>query len=138
MICDTSGLIAAMVSGQPEHDESLDAMNRADSLILSPFSLSEVDFLVTARHGVRTAQRILKHLAAPEFELAAISHSDMAQALDVMATYEDLDIGLTDASLVVLAKRYNTNEILTLDQRRFRAMRSLSGRPFKIFPYDAD
>lgn len=34
-----------------------------------------------------------------------------------------VDVGLADASLVVLAERYGVAEVLTLDERHFRAMR---------------
>jgi len=37
-----------------------------------------------------------------------------------------------------MAKRYKTHDILTLDQRHFRVVRSLSGRPFRLFPFDTE
>ena len=138
MICNTSGLITGLVAGQRVHEECLAAINAADSLVLSPLSLCEIDYLVARRHGDRASRQVLQRLAEPEYELAPFDRDDMASALDVMKTYEDLNVGLTDASLVVLAKRYKTNEILTLDQRHFRAMRGLDGHHFKLLPYDAD
>ncbi len=49
-----------------------------------------------------------------------------------------LGIGLADASVVVLAERYGTYDILTLDERHFRAMRPLTGRrSFRLLPADA-
>jgi len=38
---------------------------------------------------------------------------------------------------VVLANRYGVRDILTLDERHFRAMRGMDGRPFRILPSDA-
>jgi predicted nucleic acid-binding protein len=49
----------------------------------------------------------------------------------------DLGIGLTDASLVVLADRYRTNRILTLNERPFRALEPLGGGSFELLPADA-
>jgi predicted nucleic acid-binding protein len=46
-------------------------------------------------------------------------------------------VGLTDASLVVLAGRYATQDVLTLDERHFRALRDRKGRPFRVLPADA-
>ena len=52
--------------------------------------------------------------------------------------WSELDLGLTDASLVVLAERYETLDIATVDHRHFRAVRSLDGgRPFRLLPTDA-
>jgi hypothetical protein len=47
------------------------------------------------------------------------------------------DIGLTDASLVVIAARYRTSTILTLDERHFRAIRPLDGNAFTLLPTDS-
>jgi predicted nucleic acid-binding protein len=107
-------------------------------LIVPPLVLCELDYLVTRRHGNNVADRLLARLAEPEYEIACFTAADLLAAIDVMRTYKDLEIGLTDASLVILARRYKTNEILTLDQRHFRVMRGLDGRHFKLFPYDAD
>lgn len=106
--------------------------------MVSPLVLCEVDYLATARHGSAASQRILTELTHPEYEIASFTSADLLSALDVMKAYADLEIGLTDASLVVLAKRYQTDEILTLDQRHFRAMRGLGGRHFRLLPFDAN
>ena len=47
---------------------------------------------------------------------------------------EDLSIGLADASLVVLATRYDVTDLLTLDERHFRAIWGPHGRPFRLLP----
>ena len=61
---------------------------------------------------------------------------DMAAAANVVAAYADLGIGLADASLVVLAGRFETNRILTLDERHFRTLRTPAGEPFTLLPAD--
>lgn len=138
MICDTGGLLNGLIAGQKLHVECLEAINGAPNLVLSPLVLRELDYLVTTRHGGAASARLLNRLTEPEYELATFGDRDLASAIEVMTTYRDLDLGLTDASLVVLAKRYETHDILTLDQRHFRVVRSLDGRPFRLFPYDAD
>ena len=120
------------------HEECLDAINHADQLVLSPLALCEIDHLVATRQGSNAAAQMLSRLAEPEYEIASFTTVDLSAAIDVMRTYEDLSISLTDASMVILAKRYKTNEILTLDQRHFRAMRGLDGRHFRLLPFDID
>lgn len=138
MICDTSGLLSALLADQPHHELCLSALNEAEILVVPQLTLCEIDYLATTRHGRRASASILAELTQPEYELVEIRKEDLAIALDVMRTYEDLNVGLTDASLVVLAKRYKTNEILTLDQRHFRAMRGLDGRHFRLLPFDME
>jgi predicted nucleic acid-binding protein len=55
----------------------------------------------------------------------------------VRAQYSALDLDLTDAVNVALAAAYDTDVILTLDRRDFRAVRPLSHhKAFKILPDD--
>ncbi len=138
MICDTGGIISGLIANQPHQEECLAAINGADRLIVPPLVLCELDYIVTKRHGDNVAGRVLARLAEPEYEIASFTTADLLAAIDVMRTYKDLNIGLTDASLVVLAKRYKTDEILTLDQRHFRVMRGLDGRHFRLLPFDID
>jgi uncharacterized protein len=61
----------------------------------------------------------------------------MAEARRIIGQYADFRIGLADASNVVLANRHDTLDVLTLDERRVRALRGPGGRPFRILPADA-
>lgn len=66
-----------------------------------------------------------------------LDHGDVAVASGICERYEDMNIGVTDASLVVIASNYNTTRLLTLDQRHFRAIRPLWGASaFHLHPYD--
>jgi predicted nucleic acid-binding protein len=68
---------------------------------------------------------------------AGFSRADVAQAAGVVERYSDLRIGLAAASILVLAARYGTTRVLTLDERHFRAMRPLHADAFTILPADA-
>ena len=54
----------------------------------------------------------------------------------MLASHSDLMIGLADASVVVLAARYGTNRVLTLDERHFRVLRTPGGEYFTLLPAD--
>ncbi len=41
---------------------------------------------------------------------------------------------MADASIVVLAERFKSNRVLTLDHRHFRVLRTVGGRPFQLLP----
>lgn len=53
-----------------------------------------------------------------------------------MDRYAALELGLADASVVVLAGRTGCRDLLTLDQRHFRAVVAPDGRPFRLLPAD--
>ncbi|MDQ3361615.1 MAG: VapC toxin family PIN domain ribonuclease, partial [Actinomycetota bacterium] len=48
--------------------------------------------------------------------------------------YGDLELGLADVSLIVLARRYGTRRIVTFDERAFRTVEPLQGGSFTVLP----
>jgi predicted nucleic acid-binding protein len=137
ILLDTSGLYAALYPGQPQHGVTIEILTgEVTPLAISPFVLAELDYLVASRRGVEKELKLLNELSGGAYELAAFDIDDVRTATSVISRYRDLGIGLTDASLVVLADRYRTERILTLDERHFRALRSLRGRPFELLPAD--
>jgi uncharacterized protein len=138
IICDTSGLVAAYAAGD-RHSQRVQEILRADPgpLVLSPFVLAELDYLVHARAGVGSELNVLDDVAAGVYTLADFSPADVGRAAAIVARYQQMHIGLADASLVVLAARYETTRLLTLDERRFRAIRPGYGDAFTILPADS-
>ncbi len=47
------------------------------------------------------------------------------------------DVGLAEASNVVLARRHDARDILTLDERHFRVLRGPRELPFRVLPADS-
>ena len=137
IVADTSGLIAFFNRGDAAHREVAACVAAATTpLIISPFVLAELDSLVLSRWGVDHEQAVLRAVR-DSCELATFGSDDLTEAMAVIARFEDHDIGLADASIVVLAMRFRTNRLLTLDRRHFRVIRSLDEKPFVLLPDDA-
>ncbi len=135
-MADTSALIAFYSESGTEHDDVSAWLAAHDEpIVVSPFVVAELDYLVATRKGVDAELAVLAELAGGAYELAAMTAADMTQASEVIARYRDLGIGITDASLVVLAARYETDTILTLDRRHFGVLRSLAGEALHIVPH---
>lgn len=138
IVADTSGLHSAFDESQPQHAAAcafLDA--ERGPLVLSPFVLAELDYLTTRDAGVVAELALLDELSSGGYLIASFDVQDLVSARRVIARSRDLRIGLTDASLVVLADRYRTNRIFTLDERHFRALEPLEGGSFELLPADA-
>ena len=73
----------------------------------------------------------------PFDQLELFSAEDIGHARRIMERYADVRIGLADASVVVLANRHRTLELLCTDERHFRALRGQGGQPFRLLPFDA-
>jgi hypothetical protein len=71
------------------------------------------------------------------YRLETFDAGDIESAERLIGRYRELEIGLADASLVVLANRYGVRDLLTLDERHFRTLRGPGGRPFRLLPADA-
>lgn len=137
ILLDTSGLLAAIDASQTDH-RAASAVLRATSAprSLSPFVLAELDHLLTTRVSELAAKRLLREVAHGAYQLEAFGADDVAAAVAVLDRFPGIELGLADASLVVLADRYGTRDVLTLDERHFRTLRDARGRAFQILPAD--
>lgn len=138
ILLDTSGLLAALDASQRTHHGALEALRAAPPpWVLSPFILAELDYLLATRVGQAAERALLFEVGRGVYRTEAFEADDIAAAERVIGRYAALEIGLADASLVVLAHRYGVRDILTLDERHFRALRGPGGRPFRLLPADA-
>ena len=111
-------------------------MEAEDRRILSPFVAAELDYLISTRFGPPAARAFLSQVASGVYQLATFSGADVREALEVTESYADLNPGLAHPSLVVLARRLNCVNLLTLDQCHFRVLSGPDNRPFHILPAD--
>ncbi len=135
LICDTSGLIA-FFDASDAHHAAVQAVVEADigPFIVSPYVLAELDYLLATRRGVQAELAVLAELASGAWELPGCDAAAVRRAHELVDRYQDQNIGLADASLVVLAAHFGTNRMLTLDRRHFRVIRTLAGKPFTLLP----
>ncbi len=138
ILLDTSGLLAAIDGKQRHHAAAARSLKAARApLLLSPFVLAELDYLLATRTGLHAALALLDEVARGAYQLATFSADDVAAASKVIERYRSLELGLADASIVVLAERYGITDVLTLDERHFRAITLATGEAFRILPLDA-
>ena len=135
IIADTSGLIAFFSESGPQHEAVVAWVDAHDPVMVgSPYVLAEVDYLVATRKGVDAELAVLAELSGGAYELAGMDGPAVAAARRVVERYRDLGVGLADASIAVLAQRYRTRTVLTLDRKHFSVMRPLDGGTFRIVP----
>jgi uncharacterized protein len=135
VIVDTSALLAFFDSSEPDHAAVSRAITGAtEPLVVSPYVLAELDYLVATRLGVTAEFAVLRELAGGAWDLAAIGTGDLAGIEAIIGRYADQRIGVADASNVVLAERHGTTTIITLDRRHFDVLRRLDGGRFTVLP----
>jgi hypothetical protein len=137
ILLDTSGLLSAIDESQRHHATCAAALAAASPpLLLSPFVLAELDYLLARNVGSTAQLSLLDEVARGAYQLEPFGPADVAAANTVLGRYPKLDLGLADASLVVLAARHRTRDVLTLDERRFRTVRTHDRKRFRILPAD--
>lgn len=137
IVLDTSFLYALLDRRDRRHPQAVAWIPTVeDELVTSPLVVAEVDYLV-GRAGRAGSSAWRREVASGSFSIdwwPAIVDT----MVDVADRYADLGTGLTDASLVALAERFETVSIATFDERHFRAIRPLTREPsFTLLPLDA-
>ena len=141
VIADTSGLLALFNRSEPEHFAVRRAADSASTLVASPLALTEVHQVAGIRGDRKTADRIVElladRIASTRLVLGQVDAERLRAAVHIRSTYAGLNLDIVDAMCVVLAAEFDTNAILTLDRRDFRALRPLGGSPaFRLLPDD--
>jgi uncharacterized protein len=135
VIVDSSALLAYFDTDEPDHGAVSRIIDGAtEPLVVSPYVVAELDYLVTTRLGVSVELRVLRELASGAWDLPAFGIEDVMAAGAVIQRHTDQRLGMADASNVVLAGRYATRSIVTLDHRHFDVVRPVSGGRFRILP----
>jgi predicted nucleic acid-binding protein len=135
VIVDTSALLAYFDASEPDHPAVSEALEEASGLlIVSPYVVAELDYLLATRHGIDAEMAVLDELAGGAWELAQVGLEELVRARSIISTYRDRFVGVADASNVVLAARYGTRTIATLDRRHFSVLRPIDGSAFDLVP----
>jgi uncharacterized protein len=141
LVVDTSAILASLDEAYAEHEAVATALaSAAGPLVVSAMVVAEADYMLYTRLGAAAARQFAADVAAEAYELPEWTSAEHAAALDVInRNSDDSDyIGIADAANVVLADRYRTTRLLTLDQRHFRRLRPLWGADyFTLLPYDS-
>jgi predicted nucleic acid-binding protein len=136
LVIDAAPLVALADEREPRRDEILEILRAERGSLFIPAPVTaEIDYLLDRRFGAPARRAFLEDLAARRYESPGLEAADY-QALELDRQYADLDLGLADLSVAVLAGRLGTRRILTFDQRHFRALRPIQGGAFTLLPAD--
>jgi len=138
IVLDTSVIYALLDARDRRHPEAVAWYEDLDEdLVTTPLVLAEVDHLAISRAGARAVRAFRADVRAGAYAVDWWSGA-AEESTEIADTYEELGLGLTDASLVALAGRVGTSDVATFDERHFRAVRPLAGSDaFRLLPRDA-
>ena len=136
LICDTGALLDYIVKGARDHQRFRDAIDRARTRYVPGLVLAEVDYFL---RDVRSAMHVFMHdLARGAFTYAPPPLDQLTRAMEIDQRYEDLGLGLVDASVVALAEALGIRRLATRDLRHFAAVRLRDGSAFELLVHPSD
>jgi predicted nucleic acid-binding protein len=137
LIVDAGALYAQANRRDPEHEAVANVLRSETGLLVtSELAVAEADYLILTRLGLEVELAFLRDLAEGTFAPVCLNREELGVALGVARRYRALRLGLADCSLVVLAQRYRTLRLATLNRRDFRAVTPLQGGAFVLLPED--
>jgi len=137
LIIDAGGLYAQADRADPAHEAVIEVLKEERGpLVTSGIAAAEADYLILSRLGIDTELAFLDDLAEGTFILEGLTRDEIGVARGLARRYRDLELGLADVSLIVLARRYGTRRIVTFDERAFRTVEPLQGGSFTVLPAD--
>jgi predicted nucleic acid-binding protein len=137
LIADSGALYALYDADDQHHLRVLSVLETYRGPIVVPTAiLAELDYLLREFLNIEAELDFLESLQNGAFLLEPFTTADLERCRELLAKYRDLDLGLADTAVVATAERLETDRILTVDERHFRAIVSKKGRPFSLYPAD--
>jgi hypothetical protein len=139
LVCDTGGIYALYDADDANHDAVKAVVEGEPGPLFVPMVLlAEIDYLLSQRLGVDATLDFLASLASKAFTLVEPTSDDLIRCRELIRQYDDLPLGLADASVIAAAERLRLRRILTLDRRHFRIVKSSVFDHFILLPADTN
>jgi predicted nucleic acid-binding protein len=91
-------------------------------LLLPAVVVPEVDHLLGARLGREARRLFYRGLVEASFLLVELSQDRIARVDEIDRQFADLDLGLVDVAVVVLAESLGVPRVATTDRRHFEPL----------------
>ena len=132
-IVDAGPLYAVADEDDEDHISARAALERGDLRVVIPaLVIAEATYFVGRRLGAAAEARFIAGLG--EMDVEAPTTEDFARMAELVAQYSEFPLGGTDASIVALAERLDTDVVVTLDRRHFGAVTPRHCQAFTILP----
>jgi uncharacterized protein len=135
ILADAGPLIAAANDADKHHVACARFVEaNADQLLVPSLVVTEVCYLLGRYGGAEVQARFLDSLADGPLTLVELTAQDLRRAAQLVRTYHDLPLDVSDASVVAVAERLNISSVLTLDIADFSVVRPKHLDAFELLP----
>lgn len=135
VLIDTSAFLHFFDGDAQQHGVITDLIEaEREALVISPFVLAELDYLITRRFSAHHARQAMQELVGGAYHLVDVGWEEVQRTLRLIDRYADRRLGLTDASLLEIADRLQISTLFTFDRRDFDGLVRSDGTPLTILP----
>ncbi len=135
LIVDAGPLYAAAASRDVNHARAVELLRKAPRPVLVPaLVVTEVAYLLADRIGPHAELAFARSIAAGELVVEPVLDTEWPRVEELVEQYEDLPLGIADASLVALAERHGAGAIATFDHRHFATVKPRHVNAFDLLP----
>jgi predicted nucleic acid-binding protein len=135
LVLDTGPILALLDAGDPDHERCVSMIETVDEDLVVPAPvLVEADYWTLKLLGNDAWESFLEDLSLGAYRLDHLNEDDVRRAADLEREYSQLDLGLVDASVIVLSERLGESKVATLDRRDFSVVRPRHCERLELLP----
>ena len=124
LIVDTGPLVAIADQDDRDYQTCLDLLATATGpLITTELVIAEPGYLLNRELGPKAELALVEMIQDGTLTIEPLGSPDWTRVAELLDRYEDVPLGVTDASLIAIAERLSAVEVATLDRRHFRVVR---------------
>lgn len=134
ILVDAGPLVAAADANDANYGICVRYFATAPRPLIIPASvIPEVCYLLARDLGSRAEAAFLRSFP-DELTLENVTAADIRRAADLVEQYDDLPLGMVDASVVAIGERLGLRTVATLDRRHFSVVRPRHLPAFDLVP----
>lgn len=134
LLVDTNVLFAAADRSTAEHSQCAALLDERTEIAITAPVATECAWMMESRLGPRAEAAFVESIAAAEIAILDLTREDWSRCAALVHEYQDLGLGLVDASVVAVAERLALTTIATLNHRDFAVVRPTHCDAFELIP----
>ena len=134
LVTDASVVYAALNRDERHHQACAELLASGLPVALPAPAVTETTMLGRSRGRPRAVDALLRSVVDGSIGIVDLEVADYLRARLLVSQYIDLGLSFPDASVVVVAERFEETTIATLDHRRFSVVKPLHCGRFTLVP----
>lgn len=127
--------MAALDAADPDHERCARLLTEAtEDLVVPVLVLAELDYWCSRRLPGEAWRIFLDDVIDGAYRVEPPTPGDLERCRELQIDYEDLGLGVVDASVIALAERLGETKVATLDRRHFGVVRPRHVEALRIVP----